>query len=179
MHFVGVSGLLRRRGKPTPTPVRRMQWLMWVRCVLVGVHSLIERAPVKLPLSLSKSSSFGWYPKATCKLIGTDIDFLPPYPASFSYNFFLHRPWSGIYNWRWACFISIFNLIERSCYCQLRHVRVASFMTRSLSLFTLSLLYYSNWKLILWLSPPSFLMVDFSTVLSLDRLPPMSFPLDS
>ena len=28
-------------------------------------------------------------------------------------------------------------------------------------------------------SPPSFLMVDFSTVLSLDRLPPMSFPLDS
>src|SRR6218665_1582733 len=29
------------------------------------------------------------------------------------------------------------------------------------------------------LSPPSFLMVDFSTVLSLDRLPPMSFPLDS
>src|SRR6218665_3736070 len=29
------------------------------------------------------------------------------------------------------------------------------------------------------LSPPSFLMVDFSTVLSLDRLPPLSFPLDS
>ena len=29
------------------------------------------------------------------------------------------------------------------------------------------------------MSPPSFLMVDFSTVLSLDRLPPMSFPLDS
>src|SRR6218665_2501604 len=28
-------------------------------------------------------------------------------------------------------------------------------------------------------SPPTFLMVDFSTVLSLDRLPPMSFPLDS
>src|SRR6218665_289011 len=29
------------------------------------------------------------------------------------------------------------------------------------------------------MSPPSFLMVDFSTVLSFDRLPPMSFPLDS
>src|SRR6218665_1792568 len=26
------------------------------------------------------------------------------------------------------------------------------------------------------MSPPPFLMVDFSTVLSLDRLPPMSFP---
>src|SRR6218665_146909 len=35
-------------------------------------------------------------------------------------------------------------------------------------------------KLETWmLSPPSFLTVDFSTVLSLDRLPPMSFPLDS
>ena len=30
-----------------------------------------------------------------------------------------------------------------------------------------------------YVSHPSFLMVDFSTVLSLDRLPPMSFPLDS
>src|SRR6218665_3167338 len=28
------------------------------------------------------------------------------------------------------------------------------------------------------MSPPSFLMVDFSTVLSLDRLPPMSFLID-
>src|SRR6218665_1561347 len=33
--------------------------------------------------------------------------------------------------------------------------------------------------IIMIVSPPTFLMVDFSTVLFLDKLPPMSFPLDS